>query len=129
MYFRSGSMSLKDRRPLANKPTTDRIRRSADNRLGAVYSALYGFWSSNHAATGRRQTCACRDAYTVILFDSDATPILINDIKSTPNQLLDTVLVHQTGSGTDFSGALRAGRAAMEQSWTRERFVIRLSLS
>lgn len=119
-------MSLGDHRPLAGAPMTYRIRQSANNRLGAVYSALYGFWSSHHAAiTGGRQTVgARRDAYSVILFDSEATPILINDLTSTPDKLLDAVLDHQTGSGTDFPEALQEGRAVMEQQWSAERLVI-----
>ncbi|TFY77300.1 hypothetical protein EWM64_g6712 [Hericium alpestre] len=43
---RSGSMSSNDRRPLPNAPATDRIARASNNRLGAVLSALYGFWSA-----------------------------------------------------------------------------------
>ncbi|TFY78519.1 hypothetical protein EWM64_g5492, partial [Hericium alpestre] len=39
-----------DRRPLPNAPATDRIACASNNRLGAVFSALYGFWSARHAA-------------------------------------------------------------------------------
>ena len=104
---------------------TDLIRQSADNRLGAVYSALYGFWSSRHDAVagGRQANEARRDAYSIILFDHTTTPILINNFASTPDQLLAAILRYQTGGGTDFTVALQAGRNVMEQNWSTERFI------
>lgn len=47
---KSGSMSLSDRQPLADGPAAERIMERSNNRLGAVYSALYSFWSARHAA-------------------------------------------------------------------------------
>ena len=113
-------MSWDDRCPLADAPMTDLITRFANNRLGAVYSALHGFWSARHAAD---TAGARRDAYSVILFNSASIPILINDFTSTPDQLLGAVLGHQAGGGRNFSEALRAGRAVMEQNWSSERLV------
>jgi hypothetical protein len=43
-------MASTDRQPLSDAPVTARIRAHAPNRLGAVYSALYSFWSARHAA-------------------------------------------------------------------------------
>ena len=119
-------MSSSDRGPLADAPMTNRIRQTANNRLGAVYSALHGFWSARHAAVtvGRQSGVdARRDAYSVILFDSTARSILTNDFTSTPDQLLDAMLAYQTGGGTNFSEALRASGTAMEQHWSTERLV------
>ena len=126
MCFRSGSMSSTDRGPLADAPMTNRIRQSSNNRVGAVYSALYSFWSARHAAVtaGRQATSTRRDAYSVILFNSVTTSILTNDFTSTPDQLLDAVLVHRAGGGTNFSEALRAGGVVMEQNWSTERLVL-----
>jgi hypothetical protein len=39
-----------DRLPLTEGPAAERIQRLVNNRLGAVYSALYSFWSSRHIA-------------------------------------------------------------------------------
>jgi len=116
-------MSDTDRHPLPYAPMTNQIRRSANNRLGAVYSSLYSFWSARHVATtGNRQNIgARRDAYSVILFDAVATQVLTNDFRSSPDQLLDVVLRIRTGGGTDFAAALRAGQAVMEQNWSTER--------
>ena len=119
-------MSSCDRGPLAGTPMSKRIRQTANNRLGAVYSALYGFWSARHAAVtvGRQNGVGIRrDAYSVILFDSTTTPILTNDFTSTPDQLLDIMLAYRTSSGTDFSEALGEGARVMEQNWSTERLV------
>jgi hypothetical protein len=132
LCFRSGSMSSCDRGPLADAPMTNRIRQTANNRLGAVYSALHGFWSARHAAVtvGRQSGVgARRDAYSALLFDSTTRSILTNDFTSTPDQLLDAMLAYRAGGGTNFSAALRAGGAVMEQNWSTERLVSRSSVS
>jgi hypothetical protein len=125
-------MSSYDRGPLADAPMTNQIRQIANNRLGAVYSALHGFWSARHAAVtvGRQSGVgARRDAYSVILFDSTTRSILKNDFTSTPDQLLDAMLAYQTGDGTNFSAALRTGERVMEQYWSTERLVSLSSVS
>ena len=43
-------MASTDRQPLSDVPVTERIKERASNRLGAVYSALYSFWSARHAS-------------------------------------------------------------------------------
>ena len=125
-------MSSCDRGPLADAPMTSRIRQTANNRLGAVYSALHGFWSARHAAVtvgSQSSVGARRDAYSVILFNSATASILTNDFTSTPDQLLNAMLAHRAGGGTNFSAALRAGGAVMEQKWSTERLVSWSSVS
>ena len=121
---RSGSMTCTDRQPLPNAPATDQIMRSANNRLGAVYSALYSFWSARHAAVtaGQQTVGARRDAYSIVLFNERATSILHNDFTSSPDQLLAIVLGHQASGGTNFTEALRSGNEIMTQHWSTERF-------
>ncbi|KAH9056526.1 hypothetical protein EDB87DRAFT_1636600 [Lactarius vividus] len=128
---RSSSMSCTDRRPLANAPATNQIMRSANNRLGAVYSALYSFWSARHAAvtTGQQTVGARRDAYSIVLFNERATSILVNDFASSSDQLLAVVLGHQASGGTNFSEALRAGQTVMTQHWSTERTPVMIFLS
>ena len=115
-----------DRRPLADAPATDLIRQHADNRLGAVYSALYGFWSARHAAimADQQGTGTRPDAYSVVLFSEQTTNVMVNDFTSTPDQLLATVLAERPSRGTNFSEALGAARAIMEENWSTERLVI-----
>ena len=43
-------MDFSDRQPLTEGPAAERIQQRSNNRLGAVYSALYSFWSARHAA-------------------------------------------------------------------------------
>jgi hypothetical protein len=128
-YFRSSSMSSTDRRPLADAPATDLIRQYADNRLGAVYSALYSFWSARNAAVtaGQQVVGARRDAYSIVFFSRRTKNVLVNDFTSTPGQLLGLVLAERPFLGTNFTAALQAARAIMEQNWSTERPVFQPS--
>jgi hypothetical protein len=118
-------MSITDRCPLPDTPMSIRIQRVANNRLGAVYSALHNFWAARHTAiTANHQGLgARRDAYSVILFDKITKQVLTNDFTSSPDELLDTVLRYQTGRGTNFVEALRTGQLVMGQNWSTERLV------
>jgi hypothetical protein len=138
-------MASTDHQPLSDAPVTTRIRTHAPNRLGAVYSALYCFWSARHAANttmeetlGARfystlhtflsivdqQTAVTRrDAYSVVLFNHLTKDALVNDLTSSPDQLLGALLGERADGGTDFSSALRAGEAIMVENWSPERLV------
>lgn len=117
-------MSKEDRLPLADAPATDRIKQKANNRLGAVYSALYSFWSARHAVTSGQETAgARRDAYSVIMFNSTTENVVTNDLTSSPDELLDVVLNTQPKNGTNFAVALQAGQAVMVDNWRTERSV------
>lgn len=149
-------MDFSDRQPLTEGPAAERIQRRSNNRLGAVYSALYSFWSARHAAIsagqrtlgaqrrldtvysalhnfwsarnagatrGQEPAFTRRDAYSVILFNDWATPTLVNDVTSTPDQLLDIMLNQQANGGTNFTTALREAEDVMVENWSTERFV------
>lgn len=116
-------MSGNDRLPLDDAPATDRIRRVANNRLGAVYSALYSFWSARAAvSSGRETNGARRDAYSVIMFNQATENVVFDDFTSSPDELLGVVLNTRAKGGTDFAAALQAGRAVMVDNWSTERF-------
>ncbi|EKM59288.1 uncharacterized protein PHACADRAFT_249677 [Phanerochaete carnosa HHB-10118-sp] len=83
-------MSVTDREPLKGTPVTARIAARHNNRLGAVYSSLYAFWSTRHAVANG--TTSRRDAYSVILFNSGQRQILTNDF----------LQVHQSSCSTLF---------------------------
>lgn len=53
-------MCSTDRLPLADGPAAERIRERANNRLGAVYSALYSFWTARHATVTAEQQLGTR---------------------------------------------------------------------
>ena len=116
-------MGASDRRPLANAPATNRIVRHSNNRLGAVYSALHSFWSARHAAVtvGPLAVQTRRDAYRVILFDSNVSTGVTNNFTSTPDQLLDAILPFGSGGGTNFTLALQSAQTVMEQNFGTER--------
>jgi hypothetical protein len=116
-------MGSSDRRPLQGTPVTQRIRVSNDNRLGAVYSALYGFWAARHGAINPQGGPAVqrRDAYSVILFDDAIATALENDFTSTPDNLLDAVLQHHARGGTNYDLALTQTLTLMERRWSAER--------
>ncbi|KAH9026661.1 hypothetical protein EDB84DRAFT_1589144 [Lactarius hengduanensis] len=128
---RSSSMASDDRLPLADAPATDRIVQQAGNRLGAVYSALYSFWSARHVAatSGQETTGARRDAYSVIMFNSSTENVVVNDLTSSPDELLDIVLNTRASGSTNFATALRAGQAVMVDNWSTERTPIMIFLS
>jgi hypothetical protein len=121
---RSSSMYDTDRQPLANAPTTNRIVLRSNNRLGAVYSALHSFWSARHAAVNVRPqtTQTRRDAYSVIFFNDTVSTSVTNDFTSSPDQLLDAVLLYSADGGTDFTMALQSAQTIMEQYFNPERY-------
>ncbi|KAJ7696454.1 hypothetical protein B0H17DRAFT_398658 [Mycena rosella] len=99
---KSGSMTNTDFPPLPNRPGTDLITRRSNNRLGAVFSALYAFWISRSSATdpGRHGVVGGRkDAYSMIFFDKNTSTCLENDTSRTPDELLHSVLRYSAGGG------------------------------
>lgn len=118
-------MTRTDCQPRADAPATDRIRQRADNRLGAVYSAVYSFWIARYIAViaGRKTVGARRDAYSVILFNSRTERVLVHDCKNNLDQLLDVMLTRQADGGKNFTQALQAGQNVMLDYWSTERFV------
>ena len=123
-------MKCSDRRPLPGTPVTYRIARHLDNRLGAVYSALYSFWSSRQSAfnvQGQRGTRS--DAYSILLFDGSAECAVVNDFNSAPEELLDLLLSKRCGHGTSFTLALRTAETVMCQNWSTERSPVIIFLS
>ncbi|KAG2738992.1 hypothetical protein P692DRAFT_20882111 [Suillus brevipes Sb2] len=125
---RSSSMRLKDRQPLRNTPASDRIIQHSNNRFGAVLSSLYGFWSARAAAVAGRRS-ARRDSYSIILFDRSVVDAVVNDFSSSPDQLLDAVLRHNTSVGTNFTAAIQRAQSVMEQHWSTERTPVAIFLS
>ncbi|KAF7370364.1 VWFA domain-containing protein [Mycena sanguinolenta] len=131
--FKSSSMGNTDRRPLRNAPGTALISRYSNNRLGAVYSALHGFWMSRDTAlrnSGRPATGSIRrDAYSVVLFDGAASVCIANDFTATPDDLLSQLVAFQTGGGTNFTLAIDTARRVMKNDWSNERAPVVIFLS
>ncbi|ETW76231.1 hypothetical protein HETIRDRAFT_430570 [Heterobasidion irregulare TC 32-1] len=67
----SWSMTQPDCRPLSNTPSYQLISQKANNRYGAVLSALYGFWSARQAVV-QSANGARRDVYSVVTFSTSS---------------------------------------------------------
>ena len=106
------SMKKNDKRPLENSPVGERIRARMDNRLGAVYSALYNFWSARQTASGLQ-----RDANTIILHAEDTQFVCENDSTRSPSELLDLLLPNSPKGGNSFDRALKAADTAISKWW------------
>jgi hypothetical protein len=122
--IRSSSMSLADRQPLPNSAGIDRITRKANNRIGAVFSALYSFWIARQAAVDHNSPVAGgrRDAYSLIFFNHEpSTSSIENDFTSSPDELLAATLEFGIAGGTDFTSALDRTRELMTSHWSTER--------
>lgn len=73
-HYRSGSMTSTDHRPLANSPVTQLVVQRQNNRFGAALTSLFTFCKARDEAVRQgAATGARRDAYSVILFDHQAT--------------------------------------------------------
>jgi len=79
-------MGSGDNRPLANSPVTQLIVQKQDNRFGAALSSLYSFCKARDEAVRQgASTGARRDAYSIILFNEQAT---VRFVSSSPQSVL-----------------------------------------
>ncbi|KIJ61776.1 hypothetical protein HYDPIDRAFT_115606 [Hydnomerulius pinastri MD-312] len=125
---RSGSMTYRDRQPLPSTPVYAKICARSNNRLGAVYSSLYSFWTARATASAHSHASR-RDSYSVIMHDDKQAIVCVNDFTSSPDQLLDMVLPYIACGGNDFDGVIRCAQATMEQNWSTERTPVIIFLS
>jgi len=79
-------MGSRDNRPLANSPVTQLIVQRQNNRFGAALSSLYSFCKARDEAVRQgAATGARRDAYSIILFNEQAT---VHFVSSSPQSVL-----------------------------------------
>jgi hypothetical protein len=121
---RSMSMNKDDRKPLENSPVHGRIHARMNNRLGAVYSALYSFWSVRQAAIGLQ-----RDSNTVILHAQNTQCVCENDTTRSPSELLDLLLPNSPNGGNCFDKAFKAADTAISKWWNNTRPPVIIFLS
>ncbi|KAF9239496.1 hypothetical protein BU15DRAFT_88040 [Melanogaster broomeanus] len=124
----SASMKKNDKKPLKNSPVYEKISSRMSNRLGAVYSSLYSFWTSRAAATGQ-SLLAHRDSYSIILHADDTEIICENELRRSPDQLLDLLLPKVPRGGNSFDRALKAAQTVMTKCWADERPPVIIFLS
>ena len=94
-----------------------------NNRLGAVYSALYDFWSARQATAG------LGDANTVILHAEGTHSVCENDSMRSPTELLDLLLPFGPAGGNNFPVALKAADNAISKWWDDARPPVIIFLS
>ncbi|KAJ6620549.1 hypothetical protein B0H10DRAFT_1945867 [Mycena sp. CBHHK59/15] len=117
---KSSSMAGDDLHPLPNRPGAALITCHADNRLGAVFSALHAFWMSRSSALDPGIVGARKDAYSVVFFDGVTSTCLQNDRDSTPDDLLTAVLQYTPGGWTNSRAALSAAETLMRDHWNND---------
>ncbi len=117
-------MCQQDRQPLPNSAGIERIVPTANDRLGAVLSALYSFWIARQAAVDRNTQVGGgrRDAYSLIFFNHEPSTSIENDFTSSPDELLTSALQFEADGGTDFTSALESAQNVMTSQWSTERY-------
>lgn len=119
-------MSQQDLQPSPNSTGVERIKRTANNRLGAVFSALHSFWIQRQAAVDRNSLLggSRKDAYSLIFFNHEPSTSIENDVTSSPDELLTAALQFNANGGKDFSRALERAQKVMTSYWSTQRYVL-----
>lgn len=118
-------MSQQDIQPPPNSAGIERIKHTANNRLGAVFSSLFSFWTERQAEVNRNSIMGGvrKDAYSLIFFNHEqSTPIEYN-FTSSPDELLIAALEFNTHGRANFSSALERAKKVMASHWNTKRFV------
>ncbi|KAH9171589.1 hypothetical protein EDB89DRAFT_1906868 [Lactarius sanguifluus] len=127
----SKSMARSDRRPLPNAAGSPLITRMANNRLGAVISSLYSFWTARQAAVSQHAQLGGhrRDAYSIIFFSRTPMICVQNDFTSTPDELLTACLRYKPYENENYTLAVEKAQAIMTSNWSTERAPVLIFLS
>ena len=122
-------MREQDRQPRPNAAGIDRITPTANNRLGAVFSALYSFWLARQAAIDRNAQLggARRDSYSLIFFNHEPSTSIEGDFASSPDELLTAALRYEADGFTNFALALERTHNVMNAHWSTGRCCINCS--
>ncbi|CAG8553519.1 15287_t:CDS:1 [Funneliformis mosseae] len=88
-------MSSKDCKPICSSTATLRLKLSHDNRLGAVYDAVYTFIDSRRSsrkASPSGQMAVDRDTVSLVLFDDNVDTAFENESLSKHEELLTKMM-------------------------------------
>ncbi|RUS20070.1 hypothetical protein BC937DRAFT_86448, partial [Endogone sp. FLAS-F59071] len=108
---RSLSMSFRDMRPSENVPISDLLRSGHNNRLGAVYEAIYRFMETRkntlEKRTMGRSFAASNDTMSLVLFDLK-TQIVVEDrdLIGQSELVVEKMIKYSVEGGTNFSVAI-----------------------
>ncbi|KAI9455142.1 hypothetical protein BJY52DRAFT_1122187 [Lactarius psammicola] len=127
----SRSMARNDQKPLPNAAGTPRITPIANNRLGAVISSLYSFWTARQTAVGHNAQIGGRgrDAYSIIFLSRTPMTCVEYDFTSSPDELLTSCLRYRPFENENYTLAIEKAQAIMALHWSSERSPVLIFLS
>ncbi|CAG8632178.1 3585_t:CDS:2, partial [Ambispora gerdemannii] len=129
---KSGSMSYSDCKPLGQKTQTSRLLYNHQNRLGAVYEAVYTFIETrknSRKATRVGLSAIDRDITSLILFDDAATVVFENQSLSNTEQLLSKMMKFNANGGTSFHAGINKAAEIVEKYHDRQKTNVIIFLS
>ncbi|CAH1767672.1 9095_t:CDS:2 [Entrophospora sp. SA101] len=129
---RSYSMSHNDRKPLENirLGIREKIAQRHDNRLGAVYSAVYSFMETRLTSQRNLTKGAInKDTVSLILFNSSTIVPIENQPLSDLDKFLDIMIEHSPCDGTNFELAIQKAGFLIDKYYdpTKTNIIIFLS--
>ncbi|CAG8578190.1 5341_t:CDS:10, partial [Racocetra persica] len=105
---RSSSMSRGDNKPLQNTPVYNLLIAQHNNRMGAVYSAVYSFMEARLAAQARSQLQSTnKDTVSLILFNGEVIVPFENHVLTDSKMMLNQMLPHGARGGINFNLAIQ----------------------
>ncbi|RHZ45912.1 hypothetical protein Glove_642g9 [Diversispora epigaea] len=116
---RSGSMSASDCRPPCTRTATYGLRNSHNNRLGAVYEAVYSFIETrrnSRRSAQNRQMIVDNDTASLVLFDGSAIICAFENRSLTnPDDLLQIMMTYDIGGTTNYAAGINAASRIIQR--------------
>ncbi|GBB83177.1 hypothetical protein RclHR1_00010059 [Rhizophagus clarus] len=129
---RSSSMYAKDKKPVPNHPIYDDLIKEHNNRIGAVYQAVYYFMETRINSAKTRQnkvSLAMYDKVSLILFNDKVNIPFENRDLTDPKDLLNIMLKHNVSGRTNYDLAIQKAGSLIETYFEpkKENIIIFLS--
>ncbi|CAI2161648.1 17233_t:CDS:10, partial [Funneliformis geosporum] len=124
---RSSSMSKIDRKPIENTPICEFLKRNHNNRLGAVYNAVYSFLHTRLQTIPK--SSRVQDAISIILFDEQAVAPYVNQSLTDSNIIINNLVQYFPSIGTNFDSAIEKAGQIIDTNFdpTKANIIIFLS--
>ncbi|CAG8439902.1 6328_t:CDS:2 [Acaulospora colombiana] len=123
MLDTSGSMSLNDKKPLPDAPCYDKLKQDHNNRIGAIYNAVYAFMQAWSCRQLHGQTMN-KDAVSLILFNDQVTVPFENQAFDDSEALLDQMIKHKARGGRDFGLAIQKAGFLINQYYEANKYEV-----
>ncbi|CAG8768884.1 8977_t:CDS:1, partial [Ambispora leptoticha] len=120
---RSSSMGSNDCRPFCSKSQTSHLKLSHNNRLGAVYDAIYTFIETrknSRKATRVGLSAVDRDIASLILFARKATIVFENSGLSDTDELLNKMMKFTVTGGTSYCKGIQKAAEIIEKYYDQK---------